>query len=101
MNEYGLKSSLMDYDISKIWQDDMYDLRNRLATELSSSVSQQMDLEVLERLKEVFEEPKTKSKEERVVNIVKQDFENHFNMTIQEFQEIYEKILKNNPEKLI
>jgi hypothetical protein len=39
--------------------------------------------------------------EDRVVDIVKGGFEDKFGMTIQEFQEVYEKLVEESPERLI
>lgn len=46
-----------------------------------------------------IEKPKTKK--EKVIEIAKGEFEAQFGMTIQEFQEIYEEIVEENPESLI
>ena len=86
-------------DESALWSNDsgMQELRNVVASQTTT----RMDLELLEKLKSIMENPKKETKEDRVIGIVKRDFENHFDMTITEFQEIYETILKNNPEKLV
>ena len=39
--------------------------------------------------------------EEKVVDIVKGGFEEKFDMTIQEFQDVYEKLVEEEPERLI
>jgi len=86
-------------DEAALWSNDngMQELRNIVAAQTTT----RMDLELLEKLKTIMETPKKKTKVERVISIVKQDFENHFDMTISEFQEIYEDIITNNPEKLV
>jgi hypothetical protein len=45
--------------------------------------------------------PKKQTIEDRVVDIVKGGFEDKFGMTIQEFQEAYDKILDESPERLV
>lgn len=107
MNEhdyYGIGGSTftMDklkrsFDLSNVWKDDMYEVRNHIASEYTKSNNE----ELLRQLEAMINAPKKKSKEERVVDIIKGGFENHFNMTIQEFQAIYEHMLANNPEKLV
>lgn len=83
----------------ELWSnsDSMQDLRNAIAAQHTT----QIDMELLHQLKGILSAPKHKTKEERVIDIVKKDFENHFNMTIPEFQAIYENLLENSPEKLI
>ncbi len=85
------------YDLSTAWNDEFYEVRNHLANEYTN----QSDKEILNQLKKMINEPKTKTKEERVVDIIKGGFEKHFNMTIKEFQSIYEEMLETNPEKLV
>lgn len=49
-----------------------------------------------------FIEPvKYESDEEKVVRIIKGDFENIFGISLEKFNEVYHNILKNCPEKLI
>ena len=49
-----------------------------------------------------FIEPvKYESDEEKVVRIIKGDFENIFGISLEKFNEVYQNILKNCPEKLI
>lgn len=82
-----------------LWSDNdsMRELRDRLATIHIN----QIDLNLLEELKRVLEEPIQKTKEERVIDIVCGGFEKHFNMSLDEFNDIYKKILEDDPEKLI
>lgn len=58
-----------------------------------------------EKYKEIdmqFIEPvKYESDEEKVVRIIKGDFENIFGISLEKFNEVYHNILKNCPEKLI
>lgn len=58
-----------------------------------------------EKYKEIdmqFIEPvKYESDEEKVVRIIKGDFENIFGISLEKFNEVYQNILKNCPEKLI
>lgn len=44
---------------------------------------------------------KYESDEEKVVRIIKGDFENIFGISLEKFNEVYQNILKNCPEKLI
>ena len=44
---------------------------------------------------------KYESDEEKVVRIIKGDFENIFGISLEKFNEVYQDILKNCPEKLI
>lgn len=44
---------------------------------------------------------KKETDEDKVVRILKGDFENKFGMTYEKFIEMYNEILKKNPEKLI
>ncbi len=58
----------------------------------------------LQRMKEEFANPrppKTESDEDKVVRILKTDFEAKHGMTFDKFIEVYNKILKDSPEKLI
>lgn len=49
-----------------------------------------------------FIEPvKYESDEEKVLRIIKGDFENIFGISLEKFNEVYHNILKNCPEKLI
>lgn len=49
-----------------------------------------------------FIEPvKYDSDEEKVLRIIKGDFENIFGISLEKFNEVYHNILKNCPEKLI
>ena len=57
-----------------------------------------MNKEMENKYKEIEPEPTI---EDKVVDIVKGGFEEKFGMTIQEFQEVYENIVENNPERLI
>jgi hypothetical protein len=58
-----------------------------------------------EKYKEIdmqFIEPvKYESDEEKVLRIIKGDFENIFGISLEKFNEVYHNILKNCPEKLI
>ena len=58
-----------------------------------------------EKYKEIdlqFIEPvKYESDEEKMVRIIKGDFENIFGISLEKFNEVYHNILKNCPEKLI
>lgn len=91
---YGVKTHIDD---SKLWGNDMYELRNIIANQVSND----MDMEVLKQLKAAMEKPKEKTKEDKVVDIVKGGFENHFGMSIQEFQEIYDQMVEDCPERLV
>lgn len=44
---------------------------------------------------------KYESDEEKVLRIIKGDFENIFGISLEKFNEVYHNILKNCPEKLI
>lgn len=44
---------------------------------------------------------KYESDEEKVLRIIKGDFENIFGISLEKFNEVYQNILKNCPEKLI
>lgn len=68
---------------------------------LAKQVSTNMGRDIVEKLKAMSEESKQKTKEERVIDIIHGGMERHFGMTIQEFQEIYEELLRSNPEKLV
>ena len=82
------------YDYSNIWDEKMLQVRNSIAQKNSDSYT-------LSEIRKIIEEPLEKTEEDRVIDIVNGDFEKYFNMSIAEFQGIYEKILKENPEKLI
>jgi len=55
----------------------------------------------ISEINECLEEQHEPTIEEKVVDIVKGGFEEKFGMTIQEFQEVYERIIETEPEKLI
>ena len=85
------------YDLSNVWTDEMYDARNLMA----AKYEHQSEKEVLRQLKKLINEPKTKTKEDRVIDIIHGGFERHFNMSINEFQAIYEQMLETSPEALV
>jgi len=95
---YGLSSTYgsIQGDISIDWIDSKYDSCDYLSKQISTN----MDRDV-EKIKAMIDAPKQKITEEKVIDIVNGGFESHFGMTIQEFQETYDAILENNPEKLI
>ena len=96
--KYGNKT-VYDFDHDLI-NDNLTELRQTVATQ----ASKQMDYQVLEQLKATLEagiNPPEKTPEEKVIDIVKGGFEKKFGMTIQEFQEIYDELVENSPEKLI
>ena len=94
---YDLSRQGISIDPSKIWGDDMQDVRDYL----SQQVSANMDRDIVEKLKAMIDAPKQKTKEEKVIDIVNGGFQNHFGMSINEFQKIYEEILEHNPEQLV
>jgi len=93
---YGASHS-MQIDPTMLWGNDMQEVRDYL----SKQVAINMDRDIVEKLKAAIDAPKQKTKEEKVVDIVNGGFQDHFNMSIQEFQEVYESILQNNPEQLV
>jgi hypothetical protein len=101
MNDDLLRSNSMygitDIDRDMLWGDGMQEVRDYLSNQVASN----MDFEIIKKLKKIIDEPKQKTKEERVIDIVNGAFNDHFGMSLQEFQEVYEGILQNNPEKLV
>jgi nitric oxide reductase large subunit len=98
MWSYGNRVSY-DWD-RDLLKDNLDELRQTVATQ----ASKQMDYATIQALKVQLEEmvtPKEKTPEEKVIDIVKGGFEKKFGMTIQEFQEIYDDLVENSPEKLI
>jgi len=87
----------MEHDLIK---DNLDELRNTVA----NHASRQMDYQVLEQIRAQLIDgvnPPEKTPEEKVIDIVKGGFEKKFGISIQEFQEIYDNLVVNSPEKLI
>ena len=90
--------------IVRVEEDIVDSTTSRLRDQVSVQMSNQFNARMLEELTKQLEEavkPKEKTPEEKVIDIVKGGFENKFGMSIQEFQEIYDGLVENSPEKLI
>ncbi|RLC45293.1 MAG: hypothetical protein DRH57_08265 [Candidatus Cloacimonadota bacterium] len=94
---YGVSNHSIQIDPTMLWGNDMQDVRDYL----SKQVAIDMDRDIIEKLKAMIDRPKQKTKEEKVLDIVNGGFQDHFGISIQEFQAIYEEILETNPEKLV
>lgn len=86
---------MVDYDV---WSDN--DTVTKLRNIIASQMSEKMDLEILNSIKEAMKE-RVETEEEKVIRILKGDFEKTFGISWDRFQIVYNKILESNPEKLI
>jgi hypothetical protein len=92
-------------DLKNIMHDNIYRLiENNMHTLDDFSVyKNNINYPGLDTLKEIaiLADVKTETEEEKVLRIVKCDFEDKFGITIERFQQVYESIVETSPEKLI
>lgn len=78
-------------------------ISREIEKDLITHLTKKIDLELLNSLKGTWTDSfkKTESDEDKVVRILKGDFEKKFGMSFEKFIEVYNKLLDDSPEKLI
>ena len=84
-----------------IAQDDLASLSQDIKDFVIQQHRDKTDLDILNQIKDMLNCTKSKTMEERVIDISKGAFELHFGMSLNVFQSIHAKILAATPEKLI
>ncbi len=87
------KISIDDFyvdSISDAWHNDLID---RMAAEITKDIDKQ--------ILDSFISGSVMTEEEKTIWIIKYGMKKQFGISFEEFSQIYENILKNNPEKLI
>lgn len=88
-------------DLGNMWTNSYYQQPDRNGRVYSPELQKQI-MDYLEKSSnEYYMPPKPPTIEERVIDIVKGGFEKKFGITIQEFQEVYDKLVEDEPDRLI
>lgn len=89
----------MNDDLFGLWTDGYY-TANRNGRYYTDDVKR-MILDHLEKSDYYTKKAPEPTIEDKVVDIVKGGFEEKFGITIQEFQEVYERLVETDPQRLI
>lgn len=87
------------YNLSDLHLKDDLDIASLIKDGYSRKMVASIEKDVFESFKKVIFD--TETDEEKVVRILKGDFEKKFGMTYEKFKNVYDIILRDNPEKLI
>lgn len=100
--------TLVDYANSTMsmdqFNDDAYynDYTTKLRNKIAIQIAQDTDSELLRQLTALLKTAKIdETEEQKVIRILKHDFESTHGITFERFIEVYHNILRDSPEKLI
>lgn len=91
----------LNHDTFNIHKDRDNDNYSKLLDEKFKKQINNVRDKVINDLLDKYQKPTLETDEEKVIRILKKDFELKHGMTFDKFIEIYQKILSESPEKLI